>query len=327
MVAKKQTATSTINVHPEDMDAVQAFMDSLNISRAACGGSAAAADIMGEDEEPFVDVKIILDHRHRGLTDWEFLVRFTDGTECWVPDADCNCETLIMKYLLTKSPETSTAFCFCRVSSKNQVGETHVSLDAQEEELIDAARAAGYSRIKIYKISGSAYKRMPKTLAAIGEGCKGEDSIFIYRVDRLSRNIITYLAWMEELDKRNVGIVSVTDDLTYRSDKLDFISAVVGAQKESALLGSRIRMSIERRKKRGDEGLGGLPYGKKYSRQEDGSLRIMDNLAELAVLKNVRDRKAKVHGKGANQLVAKHLNAAGIKKKNKKWTSAMVSRV
>jgi DNA invertase Pin-like site-specific DNA recombinase len=332
MASRISENPTTISVHPDDIDAVQAFMESLIITRSASVEPHVEIDIMEDAvfDEKTAEVVKVVSHRNSN-TDWDFLVKFKgDRNEYWVKDKDCNCESLIKEYLSKKCPLVRTAFCFCRVSSKSQVGETHVSLEAQEAELVTKA-STNYARVKLYKISGSAYKNMPKALAGIGEGCGEGDAILIYRVDRLSRNIIKYLSWMEDLDTKKVVICSVSDNLVYKSNKLEFIEAIVGAQKESALLSSRVRMSIARRKARGDEGVGCLPYGKMYKRTETGTLKIVDNLYERSIVSRIRSLSQTAipnsHISPNPREIASILNAEGIKKKGRNWSESMVARI
>ena len=58
-------------------------------------------------------------------------------------------------------------------------------------------------RTKIITISESAYKGIPRELQKVGESALKGDTICVWRVDRLSRNIILYY-WLEDLDKRRL---------------------------------------------------------------------------------------------------------------------------
>jgi DNA invertase Pin-like site-specific DNA recombinase len=319
-MASSSKSTKTIKVSEDDIDAVQEFLASLAIQKK---GKGAASSTTQRPEEPTSEMLVVtkvLGARNTSPSDWEFNCRFKGISKPqWVKDENCECEKLISAVLPV---EVKTAYCFCRVSSKQQTGDTHVSLEAQEEALVEKALGAGFQRIKTYKISASAYKNLPTSLVGIGEGCKSGDAIFIYRVDRLTRNIIKSLAWMEEMDKAGVTISSIDPGLLYHENKLQFIQAVVDAQKESVLIGSRVRMSIDRRKARGDECVGGLPYGKKYERNEDGSLKVVNNLSEMAIITRILRQRGRT-----DKFIADGLSSSGIMKKNRKWTPSMVSAI
>ena len=145
-------------------------------------------------------------------------------------------------------------------------------------------------------------------------------------VDRLSRNIIAYLSWLEDLDQRGVKIVAHSEGLTYADNKLSFIQGVVDAQKEAALLGERVKKSYERKRERGDERVGGLPYGKKYQAvfNEDRSRTIykmvLDHPEEIL---NIRRIKNSMSSSG---VLANQLNREGVTKRDvggvRTWCSA-----
>ena len=278
-------------------------------------------EIEEEKEENIVDefeVKGVISHRITN-GEFEFLLYSKTRHSEWIPDSDCSCEWLISKY--THKHNIKTAYLFCRVSTKEQAGQTHVSLDAQEHELRQIVNRNENERIKVIKISGSAYKNIPKAFIEVGEACIEGDSILIYRADRLSRNIVTYLGWLEDLNNRGIHIYSQAENMMYSTNKLEFIQAIVNAQKESALLGERIKMAYKRKRDRGDERVGRLPYGKKYRRTEENVMVVENNFEEQAIIFQVRSTK------GSASDIAKKLNRAGIKKNGIDWNAGMVRRI
>jgi DNA invertase Pin-like site-specific DNA recombinase len=87
---------------------------------------------------------------------------------------------------------------FCRVSTKEQTSCESTSLPLQEARLREAAELLNSdARLVIHKISGSAYQRIPPQLVEVGEMTSSGDTIMVWRVDRLSRNIVDYLSWLE----------------------------------------------------------------------------------------------------------------------------------
>lgn len=277
-----------------------------------------------ETEEIFnnYEVKKIINHSVIN-NKYYWKIKWKDNSINNVLDSDTNCEKLISKYRENKNIQTR--YCFCRVSTKNQVGENHVSLDAQESEITKFSKEkfGSVARHKVYKISSSAYKRIPRQLQIIGDACIKGDSIFIYRVDRLSRNIVKYLAFLEDLNERGVEIYSVSEKISYKDNKTEFIQTILDAQKESELIGKRIKMSIKRRRERGDQFIGRLPYGKKYKRNKKGVLIIVNNLEEqkiISLIKSMRDRKI--------NKICEHLNNNNLLKYNKKrWNKIMIKRI
>jgi DNA invertase Pin-like site-specific DNA recombinase len=269
------------------------------------------------------EVKQVLKH-HIVDGEWWFELKFKSGETQLVNDKDCDCETLISNYLHTKN--ISTVYVVCRVSTKEQATSTNVSLDAQAEEICTVLKNTK-SRVKIVKISASAYRDIPKELQEIGSCVTATDSIYIWRVDRLSRNIFKYLYWLEDLDKRNVEIYAVDNGLYYNSNKTDFIQAVLDAQKEAEILGARVRLANKRKLQRGDEALGSLPYGKQYYHlfDKDGNTVrkiVVDNLHEQNLINKIITTPVL-----DPVLIAQTLNNQKLFKRGRKWSKQMVQSI
>ena len=145
---------------------------------------------------------------------------------------DCNCEFSINSYL--HSVGISTDYLVCRASTKKQSSCLSTSLEGQKKELLKFRNAHNRTtprRTKIITISESAYKGIPRELQKVGESALKGDTICVWRVDRLSRNIILFTNWLEDLDKRQINIISYTERLSYSGHKLDFLEKILQAQK------------------------------------------------------------------------------------------------
>jgi DNA invertase Pin-like site-specific DNA recombinase len=287
------------------------------------------------------EVEKIFNHRSDTSGNFTFEVKWIGGNEKeWVRDEDCQCEWLISEYL--KGKNVTTSYLFCRVSTKNQASNTCVSLAAQESELrgrlSSLVKCCGrYNRVRSYSISASAYTNIPTTLSRIGEAAQSGDSIYVWRVDRLSRNIVKYLSWCEDMKTKGVELVAHQEGLTYSANKLNFIQCILNANRESEDLGKRVKLSIEYKKARGDEKVGGLPYGKKYHRLIGPDFKtlkmiVVNNIQELETINVIKSRYASDNGgwqKGevfVNE-IATDLNNSGITKRGKQWTSGMIRNV
>lgn len=304
--------------------------------------------------ETLCEVKAIMDHRqHKGKL--QFKLSFTMGKPEWVNDEDCLCEWLISQYLAEM--KLSTAYIVCRVSTQEQAASTNLSMDGQEASIREVIPDGMYYRTKTVKIARSAYKSIPSQLVAIGEAANAGDAIYVYRVDRLSRNIIKFLAWLEDLNGRDVVIGAVLDQTTmidgagpededesasvlldYRNKRLAFIQAVLDAHKEAAILSQKMTVSMKRRRDRGDEHVGGLPYGKRYKRADDGSgrqLLVPDDELQRAVAKvrsisekwSCAPRKRTEKTMKDQTSVADTLNAEGYQLRGKDWTRASIAKL
>ena len=262
--------------------------------------------------------------RHAGV--WEFEVNFSDRTSQWVLDSDCHCENAIGEYLSKSATHVRTLFILCRISKK--ADPNSVSLGAQAHQMFEGVRGqVGLNtRIKVFQVTGSAFKQIPTAFRNVGEAARPQDRILFYRVDRLSRNIVESLSWLEELNKRGVEMFSFTENISYALNKTAFIEAVLGAQKESEMIGRRVRMGLEARRARGDTVFGSVPFGQKTIRMPDGHLEAVPNDEELAVVRRllVPNEKASLAHQKAT-VAASMLNGAGGRKRGRKWNGPMVA--
>lgn len=312
---------------PEDMlEQMQAYMERLKLS-----STKVIPDVL-EEETVSTECEVSKIHNHRISIDgeWQFQVGWKGfRTREWINDVDCKCEVEIANYLRDKN--IRTAYLFCRVSTADQATAVNVSLKAQESELRFAVSSLPeFTRFKVYSISKSAYKNIPSVLAQIGYACLPGDGIFVWRVDRLSRNIVKYLGWLEDLNDRGVLIYSHQEKLTYSEKKLEFLQAVLDAQKEASLLGERVKMSYRLKRQRGDEKVGNLPYGKKYFRVlsteppfETLKKTVVDNPDEMSIIDRIKAKNSKFNP----VLMANQLNSEGIYKRGRKWNKLSVLRV
>jgi DNA invertase Pin-like site-specific DNA recombinase len=177
-----------------------------------------------------------------------------------------------------------------------------------------------YDRVRVYSIASSAYRKLPEVLRRIGYSTNQGDALCVWRCDRLSRNIVDSLEFIENIHKRGVMIYSYNEHINYKQNKMRFIQAIVDANKEAMIIGERIKLSNNFKRLRGDEKIGSLPYGKEY--RNNGTHKIVvDNPQEQAIIRRIKTSKLKV-----SELVSQ-LNSEGIMKKNKKWNAPMVNRI
>jgi DNA invertase Pin-like site-specific DNA recombinase len=255
---------------------------------------------------------------------WTFKVVFEDNSTEWIKDEDCSCEKLISEYLHNLS--ITTGYVICRVSTKNQATLLNLSLAAQESEILPVITKNHY-RLKIIKISASAYKKIPKELLEIEENLKKGDGLYIWRVDRLSRNIVKYLSWLEDLNNRGIIIYSASEGYYYHSNKLEFLQAILDAQREAEILGTRVKLANRLKQQRGDQAIGNLPYGKKYERLtnhlgETVKKIVVDNCEEQEIISYIKTNK---HMPPAETVT--YLNTKKIHKRGRKWTISMIKRM
>lgn len=276
--------------------------------------------------EEFSDCEVERVLNHRVYNDkFSFLVKFRGFRDPeWVSDDDCNCEGLIREYMIENVPETKTFYGISRVSSKSQIGPTHVSLMAQEvkiRESIDQFKNAfQMTRIKMYNITSSAYKGVPTQLKQVAEHSQNGDIVVIYRVDRLSRNIVRFLGLLEDMNDKGVSIYSQSENLWYHNQKLDFLQHILNANRESQNISKRVKLSVGYRKRRGDY-IGSAPYGFKLSRNPNTqSVAKIWDPEEQQVIRMIKENV----GNLSARMLADKLNEKKLYKRGKAWNPAMI---
>lgn len=329
-IMSAQSNMVNMQVPVEMLETLQAFMASMNMNKTTPQASSSSGDVYYEHEPDRCEVAAVVSHRVRKednhLYDFEVVWK-SNKRKQWVADEDCNCEQLISEYLASKG--IRTAYLFCRVSTKEQATSTHLSLEAQEAELREAAKNGGYERIRVYSISCSAYKKIPEQLAAVAEAAHAGDAIMVWRVDRLSRNIEDYMGMIKELHNKGVNLYSHNEQITYAENKMEFLQALLDAQKEAHILGQRVKLAVRRKRERGDV-VGSVAYGymhhRVYSADRQTTVRVVraDNDAEQNVLRRIH--KEFKQSKSSKQ-IAYGLNRSGIKKRGRKWTPSMVNKI
>lgn len=134
---------------------------------------------------------------------------------------------------------------YARVSTEDQ------SLDLQ----LDALEQRGCARVFTEKISGKTKER--PQLAAMMEYLRdGEDTVVIYKLDRLGRSMKDLIEITESLAGRNIGLISIRDgiDMTTATGRLYFHLMACLAEFERDLISERTRAGLEAARARGRKG-------------------------------------------------------------------------
>lgn len=109
---------------------------------------------------------------------------------------------------------TKKAFIYTRVSSEEQV--TNFSLENQKEYCEREAKRQGYDVEYIYREEGASAKNTNRPqLLRLLEDCrvyqKEVSALFIYKIDRVSRDTFDYLVIKKKLASYGIRIISVTE--------------------------------------------------------------------------------------------------------------------
>lgn len=134
------------------------------------------------------------------------------------------------------------------------IGYARVSTAEQNPDMqIAALKRAGVAEQDIYveHASGVAAKR-PQLTAALKALRRGDTLVF-WKLDRVARSLLNLLKITTDLEKRNVGIRSLTEGIDTTTPGGKLILHVMGAlaEFERALIAERTREGIRRRKERG----------------------------------------------------------------------------
>lgn len=179
--------------------------------------------------------------------------------------------------------------------------------------------------------SGKSTER-PMIKKLIGDIEKNQiDTVIVYRIDRVSRNIVDFANLLELFNKHNVKFISATEqfDTTSPMGRAMVYIIMVFAQLERETIASRIVDNYRFRSSTGAYFMGGnIPYG--YGTEKairDGkkvTVLIKDSSTSL-ILKDIFDRFI---AEESVMRVAKYLNDAEIKtQKGNTWSSASVKRI
>ncbi|HIX22090.1 MAG TPA: recombinase family protein [Candidatus Parabacteroides faecavium] len=130
---------------------------------------------------------------------------------------------------------------YARVSTREQ------NLSSQE----DALNNAGCIRIFTDKISGKEFKR--EGLTACLDYLRSGDTLVIYRLDRLGRSVEETLDLCAQLEKRNIKLVSLKDNLDASTAVGRFTMQILAslAEYNRSLIVEGCILGIEAAKKRG----------------------------------------------------------------------------
>src|SRR5690349_18886408 len=135
------------------------------------------------------------------------------------------------------------------------VGYARVSTQDQRPELqLDALAAAGCERIYTEKASGAQRDR-PELEAALDFVREG-DTLVVWRMDRLARSIRQLIETVEELERRKVGLRSLTEaiDTTTSGGRLVFHIFAALAEFERSVIRERTTAGLEAARARGRKG-------------------------------------------------------------------------
>jgi DNA invertase Pin-like site-specific DNA recombinase len=153
------------------------------------------------------------------------------------------------------------------------IGYARRSHESQDHALqIDALERAGCERIFIETASGTKVDR-PELAKALAFARDGEDQIVVWRLCRLARSMRQLLDTVDDLQRRGIGLRSLTENIDTSSAGGRLTLSVFAALNvfEVELLRERTRAGLEAARERGR--VGGRPRA-----LDEGRLRIARSL-------------------------------------------------
>ena len=136
-----------------------------------------------------------------------------------------------------------------------KIGYARVSTLEQNLDLqIDALKKAGCEKIITDEISGSVVDR--PGLEKLKEILRKDDTLVVWRLDRLGRTLKNLIEWINQLDDQEIGFKSLQESIDTTSSSGKLIFHIFGAlsEFERNLIRERTRAGIEAARSRGRQG-------------------------------------------------------------------------
>jgi DNA invertase Pin-like site-specific DNA recombinase len=186
------------------------------------------------------------------------------------------------------------AIGYVRVSTEEQA-RGGISLDMQRAKIRAYATLHELDLLETVAdegISGCSIKIRPgvqKVLQMVKE--KRVDAVIIYKLDRLARNTVEALEVARLMDRKGVGLHSITEKLDTRSALGRFFFTLMAslAEMERGLISERIQAAMERKKEKGEACNNNPEYGFRVV-----AGRVVPDLEEQKIIQSIRS----LHGEG-----------------------------
>ncbi|MGN8119151.1 recombinase family protein [Labrys sp. 22185] len=129
---------------------------------------------------------------------------------------------------------------------------------------IDALTAAGVARDRIYIDHASGVRERKEFAACLKALRPGEDTLVVWKIDRLGRDVKSLMSLMEDLGNRSIGLhvlsgLGTAMDTTAPTGRFVFAIVAAIAEYERSLIRERTLAGLEAARARGR--LGGRPKG------------------------------------------------------------------
>jgi len=140
-------------------------------------------------------------------------------------------------------------------SAKMKIGYARVSTLEQNLDLqIDALKKAGCEKVITDGVSGSIADR--PGLLKLKENLRKNDTVVVWRLDRLGRSLKHLITWVNELDEAGIGFQSLQETIDTSNPTGKLIFHIFGAlsEFERNLIRERTKAGMEAARVRGKKG-------------------------------------------------------------------------
>lgn len=211
------------------------------------------------------------------------------------------------------------AIGYIRVSTQGQADEG-VSLAAQRAKIEAWCLANDYELMAIHEDAGISGTKSDREglLAALNGSTKGM-ALVVYSLSRLTRSTKDMLHLSEQLEKRDIDMVSLTEkiDTTTAAGKMVFRMLAVLNEFERDQISERTKAALAYKKSAGEK-YAPVPFG--YRELEGRLIEVEKESAIVAEILELREQGHTLAG------IAGQLNTRGIEgKRGGKWYASTVS--
>ncbi|MGB7963849.1 MAG: recombinase family protein [Propionicimonas sp.] len=175
-----------------------------------------------------------------------------------------------------------------------RLGYARTSTTAQDPQLqLDALNAAGVDRIYVDQVSGVATRR--PELDKLLDNARTGDTIVIWRLDRLGRSMKHLLKLIEDLEHRNIVLVSLNEQIDATSANRRFILRLLAslAAFERDLLSERTKAGLDAARRQGR--VGGRPRALSPAAAEAATRMYQEQHTVDQIAANMRVSRATIY--------------------------------
>jgi site-specific DNA recombinase len=184
------------------------------------------------------------------------------------------------------------SYGYVRVSTDHQIVDG-LSLEFQEKEIREYAKARKLNLVKIYSDKGKSGRQIKgrKCLEEVLKIMKRGDILLLYTLSRLSRNSRECKNILYEIDEKGCSFVSIKQNLETITPmgKAMVGMTTVFDELESDTISERVKDGMKMKKEKG-EFYGRISYGWKLSNGKGSDLKEVPEQQE--VIRKIKDMKA-----------------------------------